>query len=74
MDRYKKIKKIGKGNFGYVVLVQSINDHKYYAMKIINVTKMDYKQKEEAVTEVQVLKEMDHPYIVSYHESFIDKK
>lgn len=35
---------------------------------------MDHKQKEEAVTEVHVLKEMRHPYIVTYRESFLDKK
>ena len=35
---------------------------------------MDHKQKEEAVTEVHVLKEMRHPYIVTYRESFLDKQ
>eukprot|EP00826_Nyctotherus_ovalis_P013579 TRINITY_DN1369_c0_g1_i5.p1 TRINITY_DN1369_c0_g1~~TRINITY_DN1369_c0_g1_i5.p1 ORF type:complete len:312 (-),score=98.09 TRINITY_DN1369_c0_g1_i5:47-982(-) len=74
MEKYKKIKIAGKGNFGHAVLVQSNIDHKYYIMKIIDVTKMDHKQKEEAVTEVQVLKEMRHPYIVAYRESFIDKQ
>jgi len=74
MEKYKRIKIIGKGNFGHAVLVQSTVDHKYYIMKIIDVTKMDHKQKEEAVTEVQVLKEMRHPYIVAYRESFIDKQ
>jgi NIMA (never in mitosis gene a)-related kinase len=35
---------------------------------------MDNKQKQEAVTEVHVLKAMRHPYIVTYRESFMDKK
>ena len=74
MEKYRKIKVVGKGNFGHAVLVQSNTDHKYYIMKIIDVTKMIHKQKEEAVTEVQVLKEMRHPYIVAYRESFIDKQ
>ncbi len=83
MDKYRKIKVKGKGNFGYAVLVQSNIDRKYYIMKVlpqnnmfsqvIDVIKMDKKQKEEAVREVQILKQMKHPYIVTYRESFIDK-
>ena len=41
---------------------------------MIDVSKMDHKQKQEAVTEVHVLKDMRHPYIVTYRESFMDKK
>ncbi len=74
-DKYllDKVKVVGKGNFGHAVLVQSIADRKFYIMKIIDVSKMDKKQKEEAVVEVHVLKSMRHPYIVTYHESFMDK-
>ena len=35
---------------------------------------MDKKQKEEAVVEIQVLKSLRHPYIVTYRESFMDKR
>jgi NIMA (never in mitosis gene a)-related kinase 1/4/5 len=35
---------------------------------------MDRKQKEEALNEVHVLKAMRHPYIVTYRESFMDKR
>lgn len=50
MDKYKKVKVIGKGNFGHAILVQSIIDHKYYVIKTIDVSQMDKKQKEEALT------------------------
>jgi len=43
-------------------------------MKIIDVSKMDRKQKEEALNEVHVLKAMRHPFIVTYRESFMDKR
>ena len=43
-------------------------------MKVIDVSKMDRKQKEEAVNEVGVLKSLRHPFIVKYLESFMDKK
>ena len=30
MDRYRKLKVIGKGSFGYAVLVQSVADRQTY--------------------------------------------
>jgi NIMA (never in mitosis gene a)-related kinase len=35
---------------------------------------MDRKQKEEALNEVTLLKAMRHPFIVTYRESFMDRK
>lgn len=74
MDKYRKVKVVGKGSFGYAVLVQAISDRKQHIMKIIDVSRMDRKQKEEALNEVHVLKAMRHPYIVTYRESFMDKR
>jgi NIMA (never in mitosis gene a)-related kinase len=86
MDNYKKLKVVGKGSFGCAILVQHIIDRKFYIMKvvlplsslishqIIDVSKMDRKQREEALNEVTVLRALQHPYIISYRESFIDKK
>lgn len=74
MDKYRKVKIVGKGSFGHAVLVQSVVDRKLYIMKIIDVSRMERKQKEEALNEVHVLKAMRHPYIVTYRESFMDKR
>ena len=74
MDKYRKLKVIGKGSFGFAVLVRSVDDRQTYVMKIIDVSKMDRKQREDAINEVHVLKAMRHPYIVTYKESFMDKR
>ena len=42
-------------------------------MKIIDISKMDDKQIEEALNEVQLLKIMRYPYVVTYRESFMEK-
>ena len=34
MHKYKKVKVVGKGSFGYAMLVQSIVDKKLYVMKV----------------------------------------
>jgi NIMA (never in mitosis gene a)-related kinase len=44
MEKYKKVKIVGKGSFGYAVLVESIRNKKQYIMKIIDISKMDQKQ------------------------------
>jgi NIMA (never in mitosis gene a)-related kinase len=75
MEKYRKIKVVGKGSFGHAVLVQTANDpNKHYIMKIIDVSKMERKQKEEALNEVHVLKAMRHPFICTYRESFMEKR
>ena len=38
MDRYRKLKVIGKGSFGYAVQVQSVSDRKTYVMKVSEAT------------------------------------
>lgn len=64
---------MGKGSFGYAVLVESKKSKKQYIMKIIDISKMDQKQIEEALLEVHLLKVMRYPYIVTYRESFMEK-
>jgi NIMA (never in mitosis gene a)-related kinase len=63
MEKYRKLKVIGKGSFGHAVLVQSVQDRKTYVMKVINshlesqiidVSKMDRKQREDALNEVRI--------------------
>jgi NIMA (never in mitosis gene a)-related kinase len=41
-------------------------------MKRIDITNLDKKQQADAVNEVQVLSCLKHPYIVRYHESFLE--
>jgi NIMA (never in mitosis gene a)-related kinase len=74
MEKYRKVKMVGKGNFGYALLVQNLQNRKFFIMKVIDVSKMDTKQRNDALNEVIVLKEMRHPYIVAYRESFMNKK
>lgn len=38
MEKYRKLKVIGKGSFGYAVLVQSVVDRQTYVMKVIHIT------------------------------------
>ena len=52
MDKYTKVKIIGKGSYGYAVLVQAKKNKKPYIIKvytsnqIIDISKMNQKQKD----------------------------
>ena len=74
MEKYRQIGKLGDGSFGIALLVKSIEDDQYYAMKMIKINSMDKKQRKEALNEVKVLKALKHPNIITYRESFMDKK
>jgi hypothetical protein len=34
MEKYRKIKIVGKGSFGHAILVQSNTDRKFFLMKV----------------------------------------
>eukprot|EP00930_Biecheleria_cincta_P009474 TRINITY_DN11122_c0_g1_i1.p1 TRINITY_DN11122_c0_g1~~TRINITY_DN11122_c0_g1_i1.p1 ORF type:complete len:425 (-),score=69.77 TRINITY_DN11122_c0_g1_i1:143-1417(-) len=70
---YTKIREIGSGSYGKAVLVQD-RESKRYVMKIIDMSRMDSKQRKDAINEVRVLSSLKHPYIVSYRESFTEHK
>ena len=49
-------KNLGKGAFASVILVTRKADRKIYAMKRINITKMDKNEREAALNEIRILK------------------
>ena len=78
IGEYKIIEMIGKGGFGSVYKVK-LND-KYFAMKK---TKLDDKQMkfirehpneiDKGINEIKIWKKFNHPNIVKYYNSFIEK-
>ena len=74
MERYSKIRTIGKGSYGYAVLVREKQTGELRVMKVIDVAKLDRQQKEDALNEIHVLRALKHPYIVTYVESFLEKR
>lgn len=72
------MKCIGRGNFGAAFLVKHKNpppDAKevYFIAKKIVYANLDEKEKKSAYLESMLLRNLDHPHIVSYKTTFIDK-
>ena len=76
-DYMKPKKKIGKGTYGEVVLVENKKDNKLYAAKIIDIGKMfTGKEQNQFIRESGILRMLDHPAIVKFYginfHNFID--
>jgi NIMA (never in mitosis gene a)-related kinase len=68
---YTKVREIGSGSFGKAILVKDA-ENRQYVLKAIDISRMDSKERRDAVNEVRVLSSLKHPYVVSYRESFLD--
>lgn len=63
--KYTVGKLLGEGITGQVRLVTSIADNQVYAMKSLNLDKMDENQIYELRREIETLRSLDHPNIIS---------
>jgi serine/threonine protein kinase len=69
-EDFEHIKVVGEGGYGRVVLVKKIDTKKYYAMKILEKSKIKTERSlEHIVTERKVLMN-DSPFLLHLHFSF----
>lgn len=74
MENYEWVCQIGKGNFGCISKIIRKSDKKVLVWKELNYGQMSEKEKEQIVSEVNILRELKHPNIVRYYDRIIDKK
>lgn len=63
---------IGRGNFGYVHLVEEVNTGKLWVCKKIPLSALKDDEQRSALQEANLLKTLSHPHIVQYKDSFIE--
>ena len=74
MDDYEVLELIGKGNFGSISKILRKSDNKILVWKELDYGLMSEKEKQNIVSEVNILKELHHPNIVQYYDRIIDKQ
>jgi NIMA (never in mitosis gene a)-related kinase len=62
MSDYTKLRVVGKGSYGVVELLRRKNDRSLFVMKKIETSSSS--NRDEALKEVQLLRDLDHPNIV----------
>ncbi|TRZ00959.1 hypothetical protein DNTS_029976 [Danionella cerebrum] len=74
MEKYEKIKVVGRGAFGIVHLCRRRSDDALVILKEIPVEQMTRDERLAAQNECQVLKLLSHPNIIKYYENFLEDK
>ncbi|XP_019723785.1 serine/threonine-protein kinase Nek8 isoform X1 [Hippocampus comes] len=74
MEKYEKIKVVGRGAFGIVPLCRRRSDGALVILKEIPVEQMSRDERLAAQNECQVLKLLNHPNIIEYYENFLEDK
>eukprot|EP00929_Paragymnodinium_shiwhaense_P037789 TRINITY_DN2006_c1_g1_i1.p1 TRINITY_DN2006_c1_g1~~TRINITY_DN2006_c1_g1_i1.p1 ORF type:complete len:1139 (-),score=244.67 TRINITY_DN2006_c1_g1_i1:59-3475(-) len=75
MEQYDEVRTLGRGAFGVAVLVKLKDSGAtpiYRVVKQVNVGEMTAGQQAEAHKEVGVLRQLSHPHIVAYFDTFFD--
>lgn len=73
LDAFTRLKTLGTGSFGRVMLVRQIDGEKYYAMKILDKSKVvKLKQVEHTLNEKRILNAVQFPFLVNLEYAFKD--
>jgi len=71
IEDFEKLKVVGKGSFGKVLLVRKMDDKKIFAMKILDkATIVEKEEVEHTRSEKSILTKLDHPFLIKLHYSF----
>eukprot|EP00002_Diphylleia_rotans_P040816 TRINITY_DN9773_c0_g1_i1.p1 TRINITY_DN9773_c0_g1~~TRINITY_DN9773_c0_g1_i1.p1 ORF type:complete len:507 (+),score=106.76 TRINITY_DN9773_c0_g1_i1:44-1564(+) len=74
LDNYVVVGDIGRGSFGLVSRIRRKSDSKELVWKELDYGKMNEKEKQLLVSEVNILRELRHPNIVRYYDRIIDRE
>ena len=72
-QNYTFIDKIGEGMYGTVYKAINKLENKVYAVKRLNFQNINEKEKKHIKNEVELIKNLKHPNVISYKDSFNDK-
>lgn len=74
MEKFTKVKNIGKGNMGACALARNNEDGRYYVIKQVDLAKLNKKERQQSLNEAKVLSALRHPNIINYYDSFLARK
>ena len=70
---YQFIANIGQGMYGQVYKAKNKKENKFYAIKRLNFKDINEKEKKQINNEVSLIKNLKHPNVISYKDSFNDE-
>ena len=73
-SKYRKVKKLGSGLAGSVYAVVSKATGDKFALKIVSKRDMDASMQARLLTEIDLMKKVDHPHVIRLYEVYDDPK
>ena len=73
INDFEIIKQIGSGAFSTVSLVRRKQDNEIYALKRVELSKMQQNEKDNSLNEIRLLASVNHSNIIAYKESFYEE-
>lgn len=67
---YRRVRDIGRGQYGLVSLLQRIGDAHKRVVKAVNLSGLSAAERDAAAREVVILQKLRHPNIIEYIDSF----
>lgn len=67
-------KKLGEGSYSQVSLVKRKVDNLDYALKQVNIARLNEKERENALSEVRFLASIRHESVIGYRAAFVDEE
>ena len=64
---------LGKGSYGSVSKVKRKQDNQFYAIKDVNIKKLQPREREDALNEIRIMASIKHKNIVRYCDAFTEK-
>ena len=74
MEKYERLNEIGKGSFGSVFKIKRVTDGKILCWKELDYGRMQEREKQQLVSEVNALNRLNHLNIVKYYDKIIQKE
>ncbi|KAK3261228.1 hypothetical protein CYMTET_29855, partial [Cymbomonas tetramitiformis] len=72
MEQFEKVKSLGRGAQGTVILVKRKADQSKFVIKKIYMEDQSPEDQEEVMNEIKVLAKLAHPNVVAYYGSFME--